>query len=270
METRALGEILTISIGTAIPLETLLKSQALIKGYDFIFLNLRTLHRNYHASFSTTPVIRNNTDYLNGFLTELEIIEGIINSTISTGTLRAVFYIATAKSLPAIMPRAKIKQLTTTKQFEYDDLEKDTIRKVQKKLGEKINVYDVLINGQNTAALIITHCPIDLLSAKRFRKLSLLESHTGAIKSKNEWILKLTKDENHRNIPFNALTLQIFGDNIQLSTLGSAYKKHIVELSKKNQWTALTTMVKMLFDIRKLSDKYLVAILTQLSQVTLK
>jgi len=135
---------------------------------------------------------------------------------------KPVFYLPTAKSFRTVNARAKINKHDTTKQKNYETLERSTMLKALAKLDKNlVQVFDTAIKGNNSASLIITHLPLDLLSAGSFRKLVLLESHTGALKTKSEWITKLSKNENYRNIPFNILSVQVLGDrNNQFSSMG--------------------------------------------------
>ena len=77
---------------------------------------------------------------------------------------------------------------------------------------------------------------------------SLLESHTGKLKSPIDWNTKL-KDKPY-NMPFNILTLQVLGDGQQFT----AQKKEVVldfkKLADDKNWSPTTTMKKINEDLK--------------------
>jgi len=265
---RQFGETLGVSIGTAIPLELMLADN-IHKGYEFIYLNLRTLYRNFHGAYPrdqypTSKVMAKD------FLEELITIQSLITETIP-GRLKPIFYLASCSSLPSLITDAKLKVIHTPKQKEYYDLER-VVFALALKANKDINVqnYNCLVKGNNTSSLMVSHLPLDLISSHLFRKLGLLESHTGAIKLKTEWITKLNKNEIYRNIPFNILSIQILGDNNnQFQSMGTKFTKYLVQLATDHNWNANTNMAKVQYDIRKLNDKYLASILLNMSHVKL-
>ena len=265
---RVLGEILAISVATAIPLEHLLATD-IAKGYTHIYLNVRTLYRNFHGSFEkeNVPTL---TKYVDLFVTEILLIHSIISESVK-GNLQPVYYMPTSKSLPVIMPWAKLKKESTQRQKNYESLEKMTIVKTLAKLDKNfVLIIDTLLKGQNASALIITHLPLDLLSYSSFRKLTLLESHTGALKSKVEWIVKLSKNSHYRNIPFNILSIQVLGDrNTQLGSMGIKLSNELLALAEKHHWSAITSLEKVKSDIRVMANKETAAFLLKLASVTL-
>ena len=109
------------------------------------------------------------------------------------------------------------------------------------------------------------------MSQSTFRKISLLESVTGNIKNKTEFITKLSKNEHYRNIPFNVLSIQIIGDkSTLLESQGQLYTGLLVNMVKDYNWTALTTLEKVKFDINKLKNKETVNKLMKMCLATLR
>lgn len=264
---RTLGEVFGVSIATAQALEAIADGK-LSKGYNHVYMNVRTLFRNLHGSYPKDEVPPANK-LIDILIEEIALIDSLISQM--PGHLIPYFYITTCKSIYGQFPRAKIKEPKTPLQINYSAIERKVTTGVLNKLKEKIKLFDVKISGNNSSTLIITHMPIDLLSANSFRKLSLLESHTGVIKGRSEWITKLTSNEEYRNVPFSALAIQIIGDkNNQFESLGRKITYHLVELAKTHRWTALTTVEKMKFDIRNLKDKYLMTVLLEMCSVTIR
>jgi len=267
---RALGAHLAISVATAVPIETLLQSD-ISKGYNYIYLNIRTLYRNFHGSFlpDQIPSVNKMADM---FTDEILTIKSIIAESVSP-KLTPVLYIALNKSLGSTLPRAKIKKPTTNIQINYRSLEEKVIAKALTAFDEEeVYMFDNLIKGSNTSSLMLSHIPLDLMSAYTFRKLALLESHTGKLlDNKSMWIKKLSKNEDYVNLPFNLLTLQIIGDrNNQFLSQDKKVIDAYLKIANKNHWHSGTTLVKSKADIQRDKDKFLVAVFTEMANVTLK
>src|SRR5690606_22392271 len=102
--------------------------------------------------------------------------------------------------------------------------------------------------------LILTHFPVDLLNRYRFKTLKLLESHTGAIKPFNVWNTKLKDGQGLDVIPFDRMTLQMFGDNAHFSPMHKKVRMTIYNLVVKNKWTYATTKDYVFYCIQQNRD----------------
>lgn len=269
MLKRELGEILTVSIATAKPLEVLLEGKVALP-YEYLFINIRTAYRNFHGSFEQADEVP-ITEFQDEFLNELLQIKTIVSEAIHS-PIQPVFYLCTNKSINASFKYAKLKQAATNIQLNYDALERKVIQWLsESQFKTQIKLYDCLVKGSNCSALMITHLPLDLLSDPEFKKLDLLESHTGAIKGSSEWITKITSNPAYRNLPFNIMTLQILGDKAtQFNSMGVKYITPVVEVAERKRWSAATTKAKIKFDIEKLSDKLLANVLVEMLTTKLK
>ena len=56
-------------------------------------------------------------------------------------------------------------------------------------------------------------------------------------------------------MPFNAMTLQIFGDGENFAAYPRKLKLELIELAKKNKWSPITTNAKVESDLNKMTDK---------------
>ena len=269
MIEREVGEILTISVGTAIALEALMKSEKPIK-HEHIFLNVRTLFRNFHGAIDDAEG-KQLKRLKDEFLDELGQIKTAVETAIP-GEITPVFYICSNASMSKMFKHAKLKAPSTSRQKNYASLERKVMEFIMESpLKRKIKIFDCVINGNNSKSLIMTHYPLELLSFKEFRSLELLESHTGVIKGRSEWNSKLTNPDAYRNLPFNILTLQLIGDQAtQFNSLGAKYIKPIIEVSQKNNWTTATTNAKVKFDLDNYYDKLLVNLMKEMLSVKLK
>lgn len=258
---REIGEKDPISIGTALPIETLSSSDETYSG-RMVFVNIATVVRNYHGSYPHDQM-PDGRIYNKLLLDEIETIEGIIS--ILKGRPQVVFYLTNCNSLKRTLPLAKLKKAKTELQVANNKLFLETLNFVTNNVKNIIQ-FDSLIKGEDSKALMLTHYPLNLLSKPYFRDLQLLESHTGKIRKRIEWIHKLTSNESYVNIPFNILTIQVLGDkNKQFESAGVKIVKPFAELSLQNNWTPLTTMDKVRHDLSKLKDKEVKSILLEMS-----
>lgn len=262
---REKGEVLPISIGTALALEKIVGEP--LAGYNELRINLRTLFRNFHDSYKDVPKEKQVSEE---FIDELKQISEILVELRNKG-YRIVLYLNTLKSIRAIFKHASIKEATTKNQLDYERLETHAINEVLKIPQIKIEVNDILLKGKDSSAIIITNYPIDLLSAYSFRKLLLLESHTGQYKEQRAWIFKLSKNPSYENLPFNALTMQIIGDgSVCFKSMGAKFTNILLELAKTNRWHRGTALKDMRVGIQRLPDKFAVKLLISMTDITLK
>ena len=270
MLDRVFGETLKISVGTALAIERLLKEEKSLK-VEYLYINVRTLFRNLHEAFEDHSKL--NPSLLAKELgEEMELIKSVVETKV-VGNMEVVFYICSNKSMHKIFSEAKLKLPHTDKQKEYEHIERTTMEGFidNYPLGKTIKIFDCLVKGSNSTALILTHFPMELLSASTFRTLKLIESHTGVIKEKMEWITKLDNDPEYQNIPFNALSLQLLGDGaIQFYRGNVKFLKLFKEVATKNKWHAGTTASKVKFDLDKHWDKLFVNYCTDLLYIKLK
>ena len=270
IDNQTVGDSLAISISTSIPVERLLLEN-IGKGYNHLFINVRTLWRNFVGSFDHDISIDPVKPILARFIIELTTIKSIIEESVST-PIKPIFYFPSYITIARQFPQASIKYPSTPKQIKMSDFEKDIFTRLFKTPDSSfIKMFDVKIDGDHSTALIITHSPVDLLSAFSFRKLTLLESHTGNLKNKTEWILKLNKNEAYRNIPFCPLAIQVIGDNNNLfEAKKRIYTDSLINLAKTCNWSALTSNEKIKFDIKKIKEPVTVTLFTAMTNIILK
>lgn len=220
-----------------------------------IWFNLRTLHRNLIGSLSAEA--RNQVmpeQIVPALIEELAILESVLIKA-SEGRARPVFYLADYSPLASKFPKAVFKKATTPKQeFAYKVEQHSVMGVLQQQPPQDMRTYRYEITGSHPESFIVTHLPVDLLARHRFRRLSLLESHTGTIKPPPQWSSKLTDGKNLSHIPFNSFTLQVFGDNGHMfSPHLPALRRVVLEMAERDHWTALTTMEKIRESIRKVT-----------------
>lgn len=254
-----------LSIGTSLALESLggfgefPNESPPIHKHDELWVNLRTLFRNcFNAIERTVRTELMATDLVNGLIDDIQVLLSTIELR-SVGRMNVIFYLNSFKSFTKEFPNGKWRELSTPKQIFEHDLEEKTLKLFMKDFQESIGVdvkeFNVKITAKSGNAVILTHYPTDLLWRSSFQQLTLLESHTGALKSRAEWYTKLTGGKRYNRIPFNRMTMQVFGDgNLLFSSMSPKIKNRILEIAESDDWTPVTTDEKVRHSINKLYD----------------
>lgn len=267
---RATGE-LPLSIGTSLAIEAL-KEPAVFEKYDTLWINIRTLWRNIYDSIERDdrermikPPSPSQMDahyrvickaMADTMKEELSQIRSFLD-----GKLKGVrIYYLGYKDLPKRFPLALLREPTTPLQQQYADLMERTLDYVLLEDGDSLIEQDKgsELRGEPAKSLIITHCPVDLLSRTKFQQLRLLESHTGAIKSKSQWATKLTDGKDMKIVPFNAFTIQVFGDGaVHFNRMAISVRRGLLEVANAQRWTPVTTMEKIKYNLKGMKDQFL-------------
>lgn len=263
---RAVGEY-PISIGTSLAIETLKPGSQ----YGSLWINLRTLFRNIWDALEgedrklilsgvsgglRTPngksVISALADTLEEELHRLwQVTEGRIDKI----TLYHREYGDILGRFPhsiLLVPNTPLQKLNRSIMVETID------EVLRRRIGLSIDVdRGSQLKGEPVKALIMTNYPVDLLSRTAFVKLRLIESYTGAIKTRSQWNTKLTDGKLMPRIPFNDFTIQVFGDgNVLFRAYPKKVRVAILELAEKYKWTTMTTKEKIRQNLAWMNDRY--------------
>lgn len=214
----------------------------LIKRYKVLYVNLRTLFRN-----AVNVLTKGGT-----FPSEASIAERLredyttLQAWASNQGLWLVFYYNTHKSLQTgRLKTAQLKIPKTSKQLEYADSESNWMSFLVKE-GYATMLIDTPLypaDGVDVkSALVLTHYPSDLIQHYRFDDVLLVESHTGQLKPPSLLGTKLNiKPEYKNRIPFNEITLMLFGDNVLVTGQTPALKNAAQDIAVKSGWNGTTT-----------------------------
>lgn len=221
-----------------------------------VWFNVRTLLRNLLGSIN--PDFRDQIfppHLLPALVEEMGIIESAVLKG-SNGNCRAVFYNADYTSIARKFPKASVKIARTARQLQHHLLDEKTIRLLLEESGPAdIRSFNFEITGNHPESFIVTHLPIDLLSKYSFKRLELLESHTGAIKAWPQWNSKLTNGRELLNIPFNQFSLQVFGDNgNHFSPQSLQLRREVTALAEEDRWTSVSTEARIRESLSKVKD----------------
>ncbi len=263
-----------LSIGTSLAFESLfngpnppydpereIPQKVDINDYKLFLINVDTLIRNIMGSVDTeikeslSPKAIYNT-----LLDEINLIIDILNNE-GQGFIKPYFYHRSYDFVKYSFHRSKVVrfyQLNTKKQEHNANQIKGVINLLKKDKNEQVNfVMSDLYIKVNENALILTHIPYDLLSYKNFKKLDLIESHTGILKTRKLYYTKFydAKKLELENIPFQRKLLATFGDHVMFRPFPIKIRYDLIQLSKQYGWTAVTNEHKVTEDInRHLAD----------------
>lgn len=273
-----------LSIATSLAFDSLLgvnlpenqKENPPIKVADSLWINFRTLFRNLIGSLSDSAKdFITEEQAAEALFIELKTIVAAVENT-TAGSVKVVFYFCTYKSLPRLFPHAMHRELKTNNQRWAYQLEEHTYKKLKPMLDDSIDFreYDTDINAivgvdvdvsvSFENIYLLSHAPVDLLSRYNFNSIRLIESHTGAIKLHYQWHTKLLGLNGVETIPFNRMTLQIFGDNAYFRPMPIKLRRFLITVSEKEKWTPTTTKDKILADIEDQHDPVLEAFISKL------
>jgi len=262
---REKGQI-PISIGSSLALEGAFgilednhNPKPIINTVDVVYVNLRTLIRNMVGAIDAETL--HNVfpeDLAHALINEMTIVEQAVSS-VSKGRVKTQVYLCNYRTLQKRFPHALLKVANTERQKLAAIREENTITELLDILNQnpsvKIMETDIDLGNDPRKVLIMTSYAVDLLQKYRFGSLTLLESHTGAVKPPVQWHTKLTNGKELTNIPFDRMTLQFFGDGSHLfSAFPIKARRALISIAEKNRWTPMTTKDYIIACVKKASE----------------
>lgn len=242
---------LPISLPTATAIEMIIglgsnEFTSQLKNKNELWINIATLVRNLLSSLDReTQNIASDFELANTILDEMEIITTALKEY--KNKITPIFYIVHYDSLKQIYNNASFRVANTDKQKFYTALLDNTLRNVkQVDTLDQIKIFDLEIKPMVASnAIMLTHSPIDLTSSIHFNDLVLLESHTGKIKSKQDWYTKYSAADKSPLLPFNRNIMVFFGDAELFKPQPIKYRRLLLETVEKFKWTSVTTKERM-------------------------
>lgn len=256
-----------ISIGTSLCLESLfdprlpaydssreIPERIDLTKYQECWISLYTLYRNINGACSKQA---SENMSVSDLLSTLEQeIDTIVNLFLieGKGLIKPYFYYNDYQSV--------IDKYTKRKVFFRDDKteqQKVYSQRFLKAMGSLVgkNTEHHKFNGEIKPVnpmhngIIITHIPYDLLSHSKFKRLSLLESHTGVMKPKYNWSSKYAPvgERDLSNLPFLRRLLLIFGDKVLIKPSFYELRTKILDTAEKRHWTSFSTDDRVMYDL---------------------
>lgn len=242
------------------------------KRFNQLAINYRTLIRNIIGSVNSQEAESFTPEILTTLIAEeMSIINEVVSST-TRNSLQVVYYTAEyGPKTHRLFPAAKFKLPKTAIQLKTHQLEMDTLDYLQHvgrqsdsgkyfpddafaNISDTVPKFTQAISASGGVAYL-THLPLDIVKTPAGRK-ALLESHTGKIKTEAELASKLRGKPN--NIPFDIMTIQMFGDTgMVLDPQEIKFRKELVALGEKNGWNATTTETGIKGEIKRNGSKEL-------------
>lgn len=254
---RLLGGSYPISLGSALVFESPVFNIA--SWPNLIYINLRTLYRNYVASIPKEQYGNiESVSFTQTYLEEVSEIETIIRE-LSGGRIKIFFFYPRYDKFDKVLPKSE--RLVYNPDM-FDDVELNMWDYVKQQELVVPFFYEEVsqeLPPSNEPTLLWTSFVLDLLSASRFPTLMLLESYTGKIKKRPEWYTKIKfgkfKDADEISYPFNKFMIQIFGDKSGfIKGAEPALRKVVREMAKNDRWSPITGPEKIKYSISKLKD----------------
>lgn len=238
---RELGA-LPISVGTSLALEAYKTDPK--QHYLHLYVNVHTLFRNLYTSLQAVDAERiSKVAWAETLVEEIELLKRIVLET--NPNLTVIYYAPTYDNLHKLLPKALFRPVRTAKQIHYKEVSDDVIKSLKfflpRLATSKIGI-EFVENQPPTIknhSLVITHFAVDLLACPWNARL--LESHTGKVKDRSQWSTKLAGSLDYSIIPFNKLTLTVFGDNSLIAPQPQVARKDLYAVAVEKKWTPVTT-----------------------------
>lgn len=243
-----------------------------VKHYDEIWINLSTLYRNIVGAladkmeyYAIKPI-----DLYHALYMELEMILSLMEHE-GHNLCKPMFYYCSYESLykRKFPPAVRVREDKTDGQKYNTHMLVETMKLFFTNIasGPFFKFNSEVLPKRATTALMITHVPHDLLSFSNFKRLDLLESHTGKLKGRNLWYTKYNAvgSEELSTLPFIRQLLYLFGDSVIFQPTDIRFRKLILEISRKRRWTSMTTQDKVKMDLdMDIKERYLFDLYKQL------
>lgn len=272
-----------LSIGTAIAFESLfpprqkvydekrkIPNHVDITQYRFFYINVYTLCRNIIGACDKNAVLELSVkDLADALYNEIQVIIDLLNNE-GGGICTPVFYVCSYRTLELQLVKTMVLiRVPKTKRQRDEFIKINAAVKEVSKTFKDIQFWDSELKdvGSSSDILLLSQFPYDLVSSKKFKRMDLLESHTGVLKQKLNWWTKYYKlpDTDKEAglsmsiLPFNRKLLLIMGDNALIHPSDIKLRRMIVEIGKKRKWNPQTTEDKILFDLDlDIKDKFIV------------
>lgn len=234
-----------MSVGTSLAFEG--QGAAEIPLADTVLFNLYTLVRNAHEAYEKDERQAFDPDQLaEDVSSDLRLIGDWINKARGRKPIQMVVYCPDYDTLSSDFRKAELWVPKSDKQKAYAKLAEQTVSRLKKQYDKLIVSLRHGIPEYTGRGIVLTHHVVDLTFVKGVGRLFLLESHTGLLKPFTLWYTKLTGGSELHYMPFNRLTIQVFGDrstNFKASSMG--IRELVKKLAQDHKWTSATTLSRI-------------------------
>lgn len=268
-----MGDI-PVSFGTSVPIQCMMGTVAETSNInkhgipDEYKISIRTLFRNMWSCV--------DKDVKYGISHELyadALVDEIltIKQNLRMGKFKDVkleFYYPSYKYLQRQFKNANFKEAKTENDKIYLELEEKACRSIVNnldKINQELEEVDKIVIVETDGTIrsnvnniwITTHNSVDLLALPLTRTIRLFDSHTGTLRGPQLWTEKLTGAHKLERIPFNKMTIQVFGDRGRMfSPMKFSYKKFLLEMAQDKRWNRSTSINVMRTCLNGHADRF--------------
>lgn len=256
---------LGLNVGTSLIFEEWADNPKKVKTYkdkvSQFRVNVHTLMRN--ISEALEDEVRSVESVVKYATLELDLFENMVREFFPN--VEIVYYVTEFNYYSSLIPRSEMRvsksprirkllelELSATGDF-YDWLQDSgrNVERIKRKQGHIAK-----------AALVLTHLPADLLCFRYYSDMFLVESHTGNIRERKTFPVKILprhrRDDAHL-IPFNHMSFQVYGDGGKmLNQASGAVTTAYTELARERKWNFTTSPDKIVNDINRSGNKKLI------------
>lgn len=254
-----------LSIATSLALEGAMgvhpdhpAGKYLLKDFQHVRANVKTLFRNFYEAIERENFsLANNDELAEAFYNELLTYRDIVSSE-TGGKTKVQFYICDYLGVERRARWVLLRGDRTPNQLMYTKAMVMVLSEVFRADPDIAKKYRFKIEEEKISerVLIQTHFPVDLTNTSYSNQM-LLESHTGVIKDRSMWYTKYYRGKELTQMPFREDFLYIFGDSYMFHPLNHLYRKTLIELAEKYNWSFATTREKIVYGLDSLKDKHL-------------
>lgn len=244
---------LGMSIGTSLAFEG--DAASIIRSSDTVLFNLLTLIRNAYDAYENKEEKEAVTkdQLVEDVVNDLKILSKWMEQARATKPLKMVVYYPTYTTIKFRFPKAELKEAKTATQKHYATLSESVAKKVYDQYEKLLVKTDMGMPQFAGRGIVLTHHVVDLVMTESIARLNLLESYTGKVKPFTQWYTKLTGGKELFYMPFNRLTIQVFGDKATDFLSSSQGIKNLVKkLAQDFGWTSATSMSRVRSNIASL------------------
>lgn len=257
-------ELVVGDMGMSIPTDEAIRQLELkdTEKVDYLYVNLDTLIRNAMGSTDTSSMTTLKQ-------VEAQVIKDIFLITEHMQEVHEVpilvYYCDYQNELPRVkgFSGSEFKLPRTEKQIHKDNFHKTVVSNLLKlkDLEPLIVRHEAPLRpGKvvllNNSIIVLTHVMVDLVDYHYFDTIRLLESRTGALKHTSRLYGKVNSpDDKKEFIPFNSITLQVYGDNSGLfQPIDIRLRRQFTQLAVDKKFNPNTTVDRINFCLKEQQD----------------
>lgn len=209
---------------------------------DYLF-NVSTIARNIITSVPYAELSKCSTkDITHTFLEEIDYLKTLFQMQDKRLHLYVNSYAYAKQTYPD-----KLRKASTQQQIQSYELVRSCIKEAKKLSGILTFSKDIYLESKSST-LLLSHVPWDLLSYGKFRRLDLLESHTGIIKTRKDWNTKYYRIPNKDMsfLPFMEYLLVTLGDSVMFKPAPIKERLELCDALLKKKVHPLMTEIQLI------------------------